>query len=105
MALNLKENQELYLIFEDGHSERVIDGVGVSSPLTYNMTECFIKTEQGFYKLVETVKLKPSAPFINSMPRTYREETWYKYNDDDGVDYEEIHGVHYYVYTNREKEK
>ena len=103
MALNLKENQELYLIFEDGHEEKVIDGF-VTTHLSIPFAEDIvcILTEQGYYKYVSRFRLSsynPAEPFsIDS--NLYKEETWYIFNDSKH-DYVPIHGVRYEI---KEKE-
>lgn len=103
MALNIKDNQRLDLVFRDGHTERVIDGFCAMAPYSIYVKECIIKTTHGLYKLVTTYKLRPSNDLNNPIPVSYTEEEWYKYNEK--LDqHEEIEKVGYYLYTDEEEE-
>ena len=91
MALNLPPNQELYLIFEDGHSEKVIDGLttsNLSEPLILGNT--YFRTTDGFYKL-EVNAVSISMPF-----KIHTEDRWYKLNTESDS-YEPIKGVTYEI--------
>ena len=90
MALNLPPNQELYLIFEDGHSEKVIDGLTVRDYKSrLILHKCHIKTTEGLY-MVEVVATTIERPWkINT------KDVYYKWNPHtylhepiDGVTYE-----------------
>jgi hypothetical protein len=104
MALNIKDNQQLDLIVEDGHTERVIDGfcTGILG-FPFSRSICFIITEQNSYKYEVSVKTQFTKNPDSFMPDIDNEEKWYKHNKETDT-YEEIHGVHYYLYTDREKE-
>lgn len=75
MALNLPDNQELYLIFEDGHSEKVIDGLnGVTYKSSSLLHKCSIETTDGLY-MVEITLAAIEIPF-----KIRTKENWYKLN-------------------------
>lgn len=87
MSLNLPDNQELYLIFEDGHTEKVIDGLTIRDYRTVSY-DCHLRTKEGFYKL-EVIAISISMPF-----KINREYRWYKLNTESD-EYEPIEGVTY----------
>ena len=95
MALNLPPNQELYLIFEDGHSEKVIDGLIAATYKSVTLLgRCSIETTDAVY-MVEIAVASIEMPFkINT------KENWYKLNTESDV-YEPINGVTYEI---KEKE-
>lgn len=95
MALNINPNQELYLIFEDGHSEKVIDGLTIcdyKQPLILH--KCDVRTTNGLYR-VEVTATTIELPFkINT------KDVWYKWNPHNYL-FEPIDGITYKI---KEKE-
>lgn len=89
MALNIPPNQELYLIFEDGHSEKIIDGLIASTYKSATLLgRCSIETTDAVY-MVEIAVASIEIPFkINT------KENWYKLNTETDI-YEPIDGVTY----------